>query len=166
MKLLQTLLLNCRTTLPPLHSRYFMQIVSITYQITETSITQPQCLELYNAIYRSLQKKIALLRGQRMSDSYSSEDRPRRQHPKCYYSGQVDPNIITATVEREIIQQYIVTPSLSQVRDAIRAKHHLSETKLNVKVVRNILRRIMRAAIRRMEDIMADRGLRGDYRNY
>ena len=38
MKLLQTLLLNCRTTLSPLHARYFLQIVSITYTISDTSI--------------------------------------------------------------------------------------------------------------------------------
>jgi hypothetical protein len=43
------------------------------------------------------------------------------------------------------------------VRDVVRSRHRIDERKLNVKVIRNILRRVMRATIRKIEDMQNQR---------
>ena len=64
--------------------------------------------------------------------------------------------------EREVIREYITENSVSKMRDNLRAKGIIGEG-ATVKTIRNILRRVLRSTIRRVENLLND-GVK-DYRN-
>lgn len=77
MKLLQTLLLNCRSTLPKAASILFLEIVKLTYTLEDANICEADASLLYEAIYRALQRKINVLRGHSPSERSSDQRRQR-----------------------------------------------------------------------------------------
>ncbi len=105
----------------------------------------------------ALKQKMNFLRGQSVteSDSFDEVGARSRMRPKgrLVQSGRIDPNFITPRIEREIILVYMREHGLSRVRDIVRREFRIDESKLNIKVIRNIVRRVMRASIRKMETV-------------
>ena len=151
MKLLQTLLLNCRSTLNPQASALFIQVVKATYNLDKISISQQQAFALYQAIYRGLQKKIALLKGNARSSSPSIEG-TRMQSKKAIRTSQYlmyDSDTVTPQRERDIIREYSIQQSLSKIRDTLRNRHLIGDS-VTTKTLRNVLRRVLRSTIRKL----------------
>ena len=105
----------------------------------------------------ALKQKMNFLRGQSVTESDSFDEvglRSRMRHKgRLVQSGRIDPNFITPRIEREIILVYMREHGLSRVRDIVRREFRIDESKLNIKVIRNIVRRVMRASIRKMETV-------------
>lgn len=163
MKLLQTLLLNCRSTLNPQASALFIQVVKATYNLDRISISQQQALALYEAIYRGLQKKISLLRGNTRSSS-PSLDGSRMQSKRPIRAGQYlmfDSDTVTPQRQRDIIREYSMQQSLSKIRDNLRNRHLIGDC-VTTKTLRNVLRRVLRSTIRKLEQVVGNTGI--DYR--
>ena len=84
MKLLQTLLLNCRLTLSSRISKLFIEVVKITYCLDDVYINEQDAVDLYKGIYEAMKQKISGLRGSAQGSSDDLEFEKNDAYRKRY----------------------------------------------------------------------------------
>jgi hypothetical protein len=62
LKVLFTILLNCRDNFLDNEARTFVKFVRLTYELAEVEITQEESIALYNRFMKSMQEKIKVQR--------------------------------------------------------------------------------------------------------